>query len=115
MAKDQGTKDQGAKTAAERRASGPVVSGPVGRANAVNLTPGAPRPSFSPMRFWTTMVKFFGEVRTEGRRITWTSWKETWITSAMVGVMVVVTCVFFLVVDTGLSFAVQQLLAFAAG
>jgi preprotein translocase subunit SecE len=29
-------------------------------------------------------VQFFGEVRAEARKITWTSRKETWITSVMV-------------------------------
>ena len=63
----------------------------------------------------TTPMQFYNEVRAEARKITWTSWKETWITSVMVGVMVVITAVFFLVVDGALNFLIQQLLKLAAG
>ncbi|HZZ87795.1 MAG TPA: preprotein translocase subunit SecE [Caulobacteraceae bacterium] len=45
------------------------------------------------------LVKFYNEVRAEVRKVTWTSWKETWITSVMVGIMVVVTALFFFSVD----------------
>jgi len=44
-------------------------------------------------------VKFFAEVRQEGRRITWTSRKEVWITTAMVMIMVVVASLFLWLVD----------------
>ncbi|HEX3408002.1 MAG TPA: preprotein translocase subunit SecE [Caulobacteraceae bacterium] len=63
----------------------------------------APKPPFDP-------VKFFREVRAEARKVTWTSWKETWITSVMVGIMVVVASVFFFMVDAGFSFAMNQVL-----
>jgi preprotein translocase subunit SecE len=52
-------------------------------------------------------------VRAEAKRVTWTSWKETWITSVMVFIMVVVTCVFFGLVDGSLSFLMQQILKLA--
>ncbi len=68
--------------------------------------PAQNRPRISP-------VQFFREVRAEGRKITWTTWKETWITSVMVLIMVVVTAIFFTVVDGTLSFLVQQLLKLA--
>jgi preprotein translocase subunit SecE len=42
---------------------------------------------------------FFSEVRTEGRRISWPSMKETWITTVMVMIMVILAGVFFYVVD----------------
>lgn len=61
----------------------------------------------------TSPAQFLQEVRTEARKITWTSWKETWITSVMVGIMVVVTAVFFLVVDWGLGLFIQQILKLA--
>ena len=60
----------------------------------------------------TNPIQFFKEVRAEGRKITWTSRKETWITSVMVLIMVVIAALFFFAVDTGLSFAVGQLLKF---
>jgi preprotein translocase subunit SecE len=44
-------------------------------------------------------VQFLREVRVEARKVTWTSWKETWITSVMVGIMVVMTAIFFFGVD----------------
>ena len=61
------------------------------------------------------IVKFFEEVRVEARKITWTSRRETWITSVMVAIMVVVAVVFFWLVDTGISLAINQILKFAAG
>ena len=63
----------------------------------------------------TTPTQFYNEVRAEARKITWTSWKETWITSVMVGIMILITAVFFLAVDGALNFLIQQLLKFAAG
>ena len=50
----------------------------------------------------------------EARKITWTTRKETWITSVMVFIMVVVTAIFFLIVDWGLGVAMQFLLKIAA-
>src|SRR4051812_11004689 len=50
-------------------------------------------------RFDWNLVKFFREVRAEAKKITWPSRRETWITTVMVMIMVVVTAVFFLAVD----------------
>jgi len=60
-------------------------------------------------------VQFVREVRAEARKITWTSWRETWITSVMVFIMVVVTALFFLVVDEVIGAGMKLLLQFAAG
>jgi preprotein translocase subunit SecE len=57
-----------------------------------------------------TAAQFAREVRAEGRKITWPSRKETWITSVMVFIMVVVASIFFALVDGTLSFTLQQLL-----
>jgi preprotein translocase subunit SecE len=73
--------------------------------------PGSPLAEESKKK--TNIYQFFREVRQEGRKITWTSRKETWITSVMVGIMVVIAAVFFFVVDTGLGFGVQQVLKLA--
>lgn len=59
----------------------------------------APKKPFNPM-------KFFGEVRQEAKRITWTTRKETWITTVMVLIMVVIMSIFFYIVDAGLGFVV---------
>jgi preprotein translocase subunit SecE len=63
-------------------------------------------------RFDWNFVKFFREVRAEARKITWPSRRETWITTVMVMIMVVVTSIFFLAVDAALGFGVTQLLSF---
>jgi preprotein translocase subunit SecE len=67
----------------------------------------APKPPFNP-------VRFFKEVRAEARKTTWTSPKETWITSVMVFIMVVVATVFFLTVDWGVALIVQQIVKIGA-
>jgi preprotein translocase subunit SecE len=50
-------------------------------------------------------------VRAEGRKITWPSRRETWITSVMVFIMVAISAGFFALVDGTLSFLLQQALA----
>ena len=65
--------------------------------------PDAPKPR-------VTAAQFVREVRAEGRKITWPSRRETWITSIMVFIMVIIAAVFFALVDGTLSFLLQQLL-----
>jgi len=60
-------------------------------------------------------LQFFNEVRAEGRKITWPSRKETWITSVMVFIMVAISAVFFFVVDIGLGFLINFILKFSTG
>ena len=55
-------------------------------------------------------MRFAREVRAEARKVTWTSWKETWITSVMVGIMVVIAALFFFSVDAGFSFVMNYVL-----
>src|SRR5690606_35356557 len=59
----------------------------------------------------TPPAQFFREVRAEARKITWTSRKETSITSVMVGIMVAMAAVFLLVVDFGIGRAMQFILS----
>ena len=61
----------------------------------------------------TSPAQFAREVRAESRKITWTSRKETWITSVMVAIMVLLAAGFFWVVDLSLSFGVSQVLKLA--
>lgn len=100
MAKKTGNlaamKQRAAKAAA-------AVAAPAGQAAAA---PAAPKKPFNPLLF-------FREVRAEARKITWTSRKETWITSVMVFIMVVIAALFFFVVDWLLSGAVSLLLKLA--
>jgi preprotein translocase subunit SecE len=62
-----------------------------------------------------TPVQFLREVRAEARKVTWTSWKETWITSVMVGIMVVLTAFFFFGVDSLMNLAMTGVLKLAIG
>jgi preprotein translocase subunit SecE len=66
-------------------------------------TPDAPKKKVSP-------AQFLAEVRAEARKITWTSRKETWITSVMVFIMVILASIFFLAVDYTLGFGMKFLL-----
>jgi preprotein translocase subunit SecE len=59
--------------------------------------------------------QFAREVRSEARKITWTSRRETWITSVMVAIMVVTAAIFFWLVDLGVSFTINQILKLSAG
>jgi preprotein translocase subunit SecE len=102
-------KDQGASVAQRgKRATGKAPTPSKAALAAVSPAPAPPKKR-------TTPSQFYNEVRAEARKITWTTWKETWITSVMVGVMVVITAIFFMVVDGGLNFLIQQLLKLASG
>jgi preprotein translocase subunit SecE len=49
-------------------------------------------------------------VRQEVSKVTWPTWKEVWITTAMVLLMVALTAVFFLVADQIIATVIQFLL-----
>jgi preprotein translocase subunit SecE len=57
----------------------------------------APRRAFNPVRFWNEVVR-------EMKKVTWPSWKETYLTSIMVFIMVGITMVFFFAVDSALQY-----------
>ncbi len=44
-------------------------------------------------------LRFFSEVRREASKVTWPTWKETYLTTIVVFVMVGITMVFFFAVD----------------
>ena len=48
-------------------------------------------------------IEFFQQVRREAKKVTWPTWKETWLTTMMVFIMVGFTMVFFFIVDTVLA------------
>lgn len=54
--------------------------------------------------------EFIAQVRDEGRKVTWPSRRETTITTMMVFIMVVVTSLFFTVVDQAMRFIVGLIL-----
>jgi preprotein translocase SecE subunit len=49
------------------------------------------------------LIEFFRQVNRERKKVTWPSWKETWLTTMMVFIMVGITMVFFFFVDTLLN------------
>ena len=55
-------------------------------------------------------LKFVDEVRQEVSKVTWPTWKEVWITTVMVLVMVTLTAIFFLIADQVIGWLVQQIL-----
>ena len=58
----------------------------------------------------TNPVQFINQVRAEGRKITWPSRKETWITSVMVFIMVALAAIFFWLVDLVMALGANQLI-----
>ena len=58
----------------------------------------------------TSPLQFFQEVRREMSKVTWPSWKETWLTTMMVFIMVGLTMVFFAVVDFVLNYGEMVLI-----
>ena len=97
MAKDQSI----VQTAMRRRTPLPTAAAAAGK---------APSPI---ARKRTSPLQFLREVQAEGRKVTWTSWKETWITSVMVGIMVVMTALFFFGLDWILHLAIAAVLKLA--
>ena len=100
MARKPGTNPSAMRHRAAKTAA--VMAAPAGAA------PVAPKKKTSP-------AQFAREVRAEARKITWTSRRETWITSVMVAIMVVIAVVFFALVDGSISFVINQILKLAAG
>lgn len=94
--------------AIRKRASRTVAAVPGGTsaATAGALEPAKPKPAFN-------FTKFAQEVRAEARKITWTSYKETWITSVLVFLMVAVASIFFFFADWALQFGVSAILKLA--
>jgi preprotein translocase subunit SecE len=55
-------------------------------------------------------LTFIQEVRQEVSKVTWPTWKEVWITTAMVLLMVTLTAVFFLLADQIIGIVIRFLL-----
>ena len=91
-----------AKTPRGRRTSANTTAAAQG---AATVTVDAPAPKKK-----TSIPQFFSEVRAEMRKIVWPSRKETWITSVMVFIMVLIAAAFFWIVDAGLSLGSQFIL-----
>ncbi|MBV9997386.1 MAG: preprotein translocase subunit SecE [Caulobacteraceae bacterium] len=98
MAKDQGPVPTAIRPRAAVRGAGAAAESSRKGGNLADWINGLPR--------------FFREVRAEARKVTWTSWKETWITSVMVGIMVVAAALFFFGVDAVFGLAMRWFLKF---
>jgi preprotein translocase subunit SecE len=68
------------------------------------------RPKKNLIQIIAGLPQFIREVRAEGRKITWPSRKETWITSVMVLLMILITVMFFFAVDLVVGFGVGKLI-----
>jgi len=55
--------------------------------------------------------EFIQEVRTETAKVTWPTWKEVWITTVMVLIMVTLASLFFLLADQILGWAISTILS----
>jgi preprotein translocase subunit SecE len=55
-------------------------------------------------------IEFIQEVRQEVAKVTWPTWKEVWITTLMVLLMVTLASVFFLIADLAIGWLVQLIL-----
>jgi preprotein translocase subunit SecE len=105
------------KSMARKPGSSPSAIKSRAAKTAAALAPagGAPTAAAAAPKKRTNPVQFFREVRAEARKITWTTRKETWITSVMVFMMVVMASLFFSAVDGLLGLGAKALLTFAAG
>ena len=54
--------------------------------------------------------EFIQEVRQEVSKVTWPTWKEVWITTVMVMIMVTLAAIFFLLADQVLGWFINLLL-----
>ena len=55
-------------------------------------------------------LTFIQEVRQEVSKVTWPTWKEVWITTIMVLIMVSLTAIFFLIADQIIAAVVKYIL-----
>lgn len=59
--------------------------------------------------------RFFGEVRSEARKVTWATRQEVTVSTIMVVIFGITAAVFFYIVDTLLRWFMQFVLSFSLG
>jgi len=64
----------------------------------------------APVRRRGGLFALYGETVREMKKVTWPTWKETYLTTIMVFIMVALTVVFFFVVDTVLAWGERLLI-----
>ena len=97
-------KTPGSRPNAQKSKSAPAKPA---AANAVASTASVEAPA---PKKRVSLAQFITEVRAEARKVTWTSRKETWITSVMVLIMVVTASLFLFVVDLVLRFGIGAII-----
>lgn len=60
---------------------------------------------------WEKLVQFFLEVKTELKKVTWASRKDTIASTAVILVIVFIIAFFLFIVDQGLSFVIRKILS----
>jgi preprotein translocase subunit SecE len=95
-----------------RKPSPQAIRDRAARTAAAMATPGA---AAAAPKKKTSPAQFAREVRAEARKITWTSRQETWITSVMVAIMVILAALFFAAVNWICSHGVALILKLATG
>lgn len=55
-------------------------------------------------------IQFIEEVRQEVSKVTWPTWKEVWITTLMVVIMIALASLFFLFADQIIGWTVKTVL-----
>lgn len=98
-------KTPGARPTAQKTRSAPAAKPAASAAVAPTASVEAPAPKKR-----TSPAQFVAEVRAEARKVTWTSRKETWITSVMVLIMVVTVSLFLFLVDFLLNLGVNGII-----
>ena len=58
----------------------------------------------------TNPFQFLQEVKQEAAKVTWPTWKEVWVTTAMVLLMVALAAAFFTLADLAIGNVVQLVL-----
>ncbi len=59
--------------------------------------------------------QYLAQVRQEARKVTWTSRQETIVSTVLVLILSTIAILFFWMVDLGIQFTVQSLLALGSG
>jgi preprotein translocase subunit SecE len=98
-------KTPGARPTAQKTRTAPAGKPAASAAVAPTASVEAPAPKKR-----TSPAQFVAEVRAEARKVTWTSRKETWITSVMVLIMVVMVSLFLFLSDILLNLGVSGII-----
>jgi len=78
--------------------------------NSIRVESGGNRMEFSVKQKFDASIQFLREVRTELKKVTWPSRKDTLSGTVVVLVAVIIIAIFLGIVDSGLSSLVKQLL-----